>query len=228
VEEFGFPPTTVRVPIMESACAGGAVALARAVDYLRSRPGETGLAVAAELCSLTFHAVFDEGTLLSVFLFGDAAGAVLLETGPGDGLEVVDSLTMLVAGSKEALGFDLTNLGLHPVLSRKLADVMTPYVEVAVSQLLSRNGLETSDVDAWLLHPGGPRILRAIEERFSLPEGTTRWSWDSLREFGNTSSAAVFDVLSRYFEEEPPDHFWAVLASFGPGVSIELVLLRRS
>src|SRR5262249_22771857 len=94
IETFGFAPTTVRIPITESACAGGAVAIARTADYLRTRPGEAGLAVATELCSLTFHPVFDEGTLLSVFLFGDAAGAAVFDTGPGPGLEIVDSLTM--------------------------------------------------------------------------------------------------------------------------------------
>jgi alkylresorcinol/alkylpyrone synthase len=226
VDTFGFPPTTVRVPITESGCAGGAVAIARVADYLRSRPGESGLAVATELCSLSFRPIFDDGNLLSSFIFGDGSGAALLQTGPGEGLEIIDSLSFLIPGSKGDLGFDLTDLGFHPVLSRELADVLTPSTEVAVSRLLSRNGLEASDIDAWLLHPGGPRILKAIEARLDVSQEKTRWSWNSMLEFGNTSSAAVFDVLFRYFEERPAGHTWAVLAAFGPGVSIELLLLR--
>jgi alkylresorcinol/alkylpyrone synthase len=226
VDTFGFPPTTVRVPITESGCAGGAVAIARVADYLRSRPGESGLVVANELCSLSFRPIFDDGNLLSSFIFGDGSGAALLQTGPGEGLEIIDSLSFLIPGSKGDLGFDLTDLGFHPVLSRELADVLTPSTEVAVSRLLSRNGLETSDIDAWLLHPGGPRILKAIEARLNVNQEKTRWSWSSMLEFGNTSSAAIFDVLFRYLEERPADHTWAVLAAFGPGISIELLLLR--
>jgi alkylresorcinol/alkylpyrone synthase len=226
METFDLPQTTVRIPITESGCAGGAVAIARVADYLRSRPGEAGIAVATELCSLSLRPISDEGSLLSALVFGDGSGAAVLETGSGDGLEVIDSLSFLIPDSKSDLGFDLTDHGFHPVLSRELADVLTSPTEVAVSMLLSRNGLEPSDIDAWLLHPGGPRILRAIESRLGVDAERTRWSWSSMLEYGNTSSAAVFDVLFRYFEEDPPGHTWAVLAAFGPGVSIELLLLR--
>jgi alkylresorcinol/alkylpyrone synthase len=227
VEAFDLPPTTVRVPITESGCAGGAVAIARVADYLRSRPGQAGVAVATELCSLSFRPIFDEGNLLSLIVFGDGSGAALLETGRGEGLEVVDSLSYLIPDTRGDLGFDLTDLGFHPVLSRELAETLTPSMEVAVSKLLSQNGLQKSDVDAWLVHPGGPRILKAVETRLGISQEMTRWSWSSMLEFGNTSSAAVFDVLFRYFEEWPETHTWVVLAAFGPGVSIELLLLRR-
>ena len=226
VEAFDLPPTVVRVPLTESGCAGGAVAIARVADYLRSRPGEAGIAVATELCSLSMRTISDEGSLLSSLVFGDGSGAAVLETGAGHGLEVVDTLSFLIPDSKRDLGFDLTDLGFHPVLSRELADVLVGPTEVAVGNLLSRNGLATADVDAWLLHPGGPRILKAIEARLGVSQELTRWSWSSMLEFGNTSSAAVFDVLFRYMEEDPPTHTWVVLAAFGPGVSIELLLLR--
>jgi alkylresorcinol/alkylpyrone synthase len=226
VETFDLPATTVRIPLTEAGCAGGALAIARVADYLRSRPGEAGIAVATELCSLCLRPISDEGSLLSSLVFGDGSGAALLETGPGEGLEIVDSLSFLVPDSKADLGFDLTDLGFHPVLSRELAAVLTPPTEVAVGTLLSRNDLETSDIDAWLLHPGGPRILKAIEATLGVGQERTRWSWGSMLEFGNTSSAAIFDVLFRYFEEAPASHRWAVLAAFGPGVSIELLLLR--
>ena len=226
IEAFDLPSTTVRVPLTESGCAGGAVAIARVADYLRSRPGEAGIAVATELCSLSTRTISDEGSLLSSLVFGDGSGAALLETGPGDGLEVVDSLSFLVPDSKQDLGFNLTDLGFHPVLSRELAEVLIRPTEIAVVDLLSRNGFETADVDAWLLHPGGPRILKALEASLSVSQELTRWSWSSMTEFGNTSSAAIFDVMFRYFEEDPPGHTWVVLAAFGPGVSIELILLR--
>jgi alkylresorcinol/alkylpyrone synthase len=228
VETFELQATMVRIPLTESGCSGGALAIACVADYLRSRPGQAGMAVATELCSLSLRPISDEGSLLASLVFGDGSGAAVLETGPGEGLEVIDALSFLVPHSKSALGFDLTDLGFHPVLTRELADVLTAPTEVAVDALLSRNGLETSDIDAWLLHPGGPRILSAIEAKLGVSQERTRWSWSSMLEFGNTSSAAVFDVLFRYLEEGPAGHTWAVLAAFGPGVSIELLLLMAS
>jgi alkylresorcinol/alkylpyrone synthase len=228
VEAFHLPATIVRIPLTESGCAGGAVALARVADYLRSRPGEAGIAVATELCSLSTRPISDEGSLLSSLVFGDGSGAALLETAPGDGLEVVDSLSFLVPDSKKDLGFNLTDVGFHPVLSRELADVLVSPTEIAVGELLARNGIRTADVDAWLLHPGGPRILKALQAALGVSQELARWSWSSMTEFGNTSSAAIFDVMHRYFEEDPPGHTWVVLAAFGPGVSIELLLLRAA
>lgn len=80
---------------------------------------------------------------------------------------------------------------------------------------------------AWLVHPGGSRILSGIEKELAVDSHSMRWSWASLREFGNTSSAAIFDVLRRYLCEPGPEE-WGMVVGFGPGVSIELVLVRRT
>ncbi|MEX1102645.1 MAG: type III polyketide synthase, partial [Dehalococcoidia bacterium] len=77
-----------------------------------------------------------------------------------------------------------------------------------------------------LLHPGGSRILSRLESEMGLERSQTRWSWESLREFGNTSSAAIFDVLRRYLDDARAAE-WGVVAAFGPGVAVELLLVRR-
>lgn len=227
VEGLGLPCTTVRLPITEAGCAGGALALARATDYLRSRPNRSALVTAVEVCSLSFHPGGDEGNLLSSLIFADGAGAARLETGEGGGLEVLDSLSMLIPRTGHALGFNLTDTGFYPVLSRELTEILTPALPAAIGALLRQNGLEVSDVGAWLIHPGGARILSMAESRLGLQNCQLRWSWESLAEFGNTSSSAVLDVLQRYMAEGPRPGEIAVLAAFGPGVSIELVLLRQ-
>ncbi len=152
VEPLGLPCDSARLPITESGCAGGVVALARAADYLRSRPGKLGLAAAVELCSLSFHAGGREGNLIAGLIFGDAAGAALLATGePSPGaLEIVDSSSMLFPDTQEALGFDLTDRGFYPVLTRRLVEVLPAATLAAATRLLGRNGLGARDVDAWL------------------------------------------------------------------------------
>jgi alkylresorcinol/alkylpyrone synthase len=226
VEDLGLRCDTARLPITEAGCAGGVVAIARAADYVRAHCGQSAIAAAVELCSLSFHAGGGEGNLTSSLIFGDGAGAVVLEPGEGAGLEVLDSMSTLIPGTQSALGFDLTDMGFYPVLTRELVTLLPVPTVGAATRLLARNGLCVSDVGAWLLHPGGARILSGLERCLYVQRSATHWSWDSMREFGNTSSAAIFDVLRRYLAERPRG--LAVVAAFGPGVSIELLLVRAA
>jgi alkylresorcinol/alkylpyrone synthase len=224
--ELGFAGSTVRLPITEAGCSGGVLAMARAADYVRVS-GKPALVVAAELCSLAFHPEGDDGLLTSALIFGDGLGAALLEPDEGDGLQLIASSSMLVPGTADLLGFDLTDGGFSPVLSRHLADVLPDATEAAVCELLRPHGIRPTDVAAWLLHPGGARILRGVAGALCLPEGALRWSWDSMREFGNTSSAAIFDVMRRYTDDAGAPRGWVVAVAFGPGVSLELLLLKN-
>ncbi len=223
-------PTTAHLPITEAGCSGGVVALARTADFLRVHPGCSGLAVAAEICSLAFHPRPEAGNLTSALLFGDGAGAALLETGidGGDGLEVVDGLSFLVPDSQGAIGFDLTDRGFYPVLASDIADLLPGPMFAALTELLCRNGLgAANDIAFWLIHPGGPKILEAVQTTFGMTGHDLRWSWQAMSEFGNTSSAAIFDVIHRYTADPSAPRGWGVVAGFGPGVSIELLLVRR-
>lgn len=227
VGRLGLCSDVARLPITEAGCAGGLVAIARAADFVAAHPGDSAIAAAVELCSLSFHQSDDEGVLTANLIFGDGAGAALIEAGPGPGLEIVATASMLVPGTRHMLGFDLTDRGFHPVLSRELVGVLPQATLGALAPLLARHDLGCGDVGAWLLHPGGSRILSRIEKELGLAREQTRWSWDSLRAFGNTSSAAIFDVLRRYLADARPAE-WAVVAAFGPGVAVELLLVRRT
>jgi len=228
-ERLGLPCEAARLPITESGCAGGVVALARAFDYVRAQEDSSALVVATEVCSLAFHPKGDEGNLISTLLFGDGAGAAIVASGSaaGEEIEIVDYASMLVPGTKEAIGFDLTDEGFRPRLSRELADILPDAAKQVASRLLGRNCLEARDIAAWLLHPGGPRILERLEDGLGFGRQASRWSWQSLTERGNTSSAAIFDVLSRYRRDFMAPKGWVVAMAFGPGVSIEALLLRR-
>ena len=227
VDRLDLRADVARVPITEAGCAGGVVALARAADFVAARPRSTAIAAAVELCSLSFHKSEDEAVLTANFIFGDGAGAAMVEGGDGPGLEVVDSASVLVPGTRHMLGFDLTDRGFYPVLSRELSDVLPAATLRAVAPMFARHGLTCADIGAWLLHPGGSRILSRLERELGVTRAQTHWAWDSLRVFGNTSSAAVFDVMRRYLDERRPAE-WAVVAAFGPGVAVELLLVRRT
>jgi alkylresorcinol/alkylpyrone synthase len=201
------------------------VALSAAASFVATHPGSAAIACAVELCSLSFHHSEDEGVLTANLIFGDGAGAAVV-TSTGEGLEIIDGASQLLPETAHLLGFDLTDQGFMPVLSRSLVDVVADGIACALAPLLRRNGLGCDDIGAWLLHPGGSRILDRLERRLGTTRDATKWSWASLREFGNTSSAAIFDVVRRYLEDRRPPE-WGVVAAFGPGVAIELLLVRR-
>jgi alkylresorcinol/alkylpyrone synthase len=229
VDELGLGRDTVRLPITEAGCAGGVVALAAAADYVRLHPQRKALAVAAELCSLAFHPNTEPGNLTAALLFGDGAGAALVESVRGarqSRIELVDALTTLVPNTRSAIGFDLTDRGFYPILTRELAELLPPPTRDAACTMLHRNRIDLEDVDFWLVHPGGARILSGLEECFGVRAGGLRWSWDSLRESGNMSSASIFDVMRRYLGDDSAPGGWGVIIGFGPGVSVEMLLTR--
>jgi alkylresorcinol/alkylpyrone synthase len=223
-----FPDDTVRVPLTQAGCSGGVLALATAAHWLRLHPGRSALAVSVELCSLAFQANPDPGNLVSALLFGDGAGAAVLQPGTDEGLRIVAGRSALVPCSREAIGFDLTDRGFFPRLALDLAEMLPEHTLGAAVKLLAGEGLSLSDLSFALLHPGGPRILDGLGGAFALPPSALRWSYESLSELGNTSSAAIFDVLRRYLSDDDAPRGWGIVAAFGPGVSIEMLLVHRS
>jgi alkylresorcinol/alkylpyrone synthase len=229
-QSLGMHPTAGRLPITEAGCAGGVVALARAVDFLRThQSGKKAIVAAVELCSLAFQRSNEPGNLTATLIFGDGAAAVSLEAVEGgeDGMEVIDSASMLVPDSRDAIGFDLTDEGFAPRLSREVADMLPGPISDSISRLLAHNGLALADLAFWLVHPGGPRILQVTRDVMGLTDSDLRWSWDSLREQGNMSSVAILDVMRRFLCDPMAPKGPGLLLAFGPGVSLELMLLQR-
>ena len=229
--ELGFNPHTVRLPITEAGCAGGVVAMARAAEHLRLHPDQTALAVSVELCSLAFHPKTEPGNLTAALIFGDGAGAALLETaaeGTTDGLEIVDSLSTLVPCSSDALGFDLTDAGFYPVLQRELVDILPGPTRAAVDELLRActGSASTTSGSAWYI-PAAPASLQASRGRSASSRsgcagpGSRCGSAAICRPpRSSTSSGATWRTAPRL-------RGWGLVIAFGPGVSIEMLLVRR-
>lgn len=224
--QLELPDDLVRLPITQAGCAGGLLAIAQAADFVRLHPNRSALAVSVELCSLAFHADPQQGNLVSALLFGDGAGGAVLEAS-ANGIEVLEHRSAVVPNSREALGFDLTDQGFYPRLSLDLADLLVEPFCRSLSRLLAESEVALSDLSYFLIHPGGPRILDRLQSALNIPDEQLRWSRESLRNRGNMSSAAIFDVLHRFLEDPGAPTGTGVMAAFGPGVSIELLLVRR-
>jgi hypothetical protein len=174
-----FPRDVKRTPLFGSGCAGGAVALARAADFLLGRPEETVLVLSVELCSLTFMPQELETTqIVADALFGDGASAAILAGDRYQGrarAEIVDSTSALLPGSLDIMGWDFTDQGMRLVLSPRATILVENSFAGIVEPFLARQGLKTGDIEHFLLHPGSAKILNACERSLGIdPEMTRR------------------------------------------------------
>jgi alkylresorcinol/alkylpyrone synthase len=231
INAMGFRSNVRRLPITELGCAAGAAALTRAWDFLRANPGGNVLVVAVELPSLTFQRNnLDQANLISSILFGDGAAAAVISGGLHNGApgpHILDSESYLFPDSIDAMGFDLKDTGFHIVLSKDVPQMIREKIGGLVRCFLDRHCLERKDISAFVLHPGGQKLLLYMEEELGLSREDTQDSWRVLGEYGNLSSASVLFVLHELLRRRriPPGEY-GLLAAFGPGFSAEMLLLQ--
>jgi alkylresorcinol/alkylpyrone synthase len=230
--ELDFRPDVKRMPITELGCVAGAAALGRAYDFLRGHPDAHVLVVAVELPTLSFqHDDLSLAQLVSNALFGDGAAAALLSGSARarSGAAILEVESHLFRDSLDALGFELRDDGFHVLLAKDLPERLRGGLCRVVDRVLERAHLGRQDLTSFVLHPGGRRILHALEEALGIDRPSMQPSWDVLRDHGNVSSAAILFVLDRWLRTRRPrsgDH--GLLAAFGPGLSMELALLKWS
>src|SRR6266700_5094731 len=218
VDALGFRPDVRRLPITELGCVGGAAALARADDFLRGFPDAKVLVVAVELPSLSLQREdTSAANLVASALFGDGAAAVVMVGGADQpGVRVRATLSHIFPRSTGALGFDLHEDGFHSVISKDIPAMLKSEIGALVDRLAARAGLARADLTCFLMHPGGRKILGAVEDELGLAREATQPSWDVLRDYGNQSSASVLFVLHHWLtRREPLAGSHGVLAAFG-------------
>jgi alkylresorcinol/alkylpyrone synthase len=140
---------------------------------------------------------------------------------------VLASRSAVYPGTADVLGWRLGDDGFRIVLTAELADVVARHLGDGVRSFLAEHGLQVADIGSWLCHPGGPRVIDAIQDGLGLPDSALKLTRASLAEVGNLSSASVLHVLQLAIDAgPPPPGTYGLMIGLGPGVSAELVLLR--
>ncbi len=229
---IGLRPDVKRVPLMGLGCLAGAAGIARLHDFLRGDPAAVGVLVAVELCSLTVQRNDrSAANMVASGLFGDG-GAAVVAVGPDRpgttvGPRVVDTCSHLYPDTERAMGWDVGSTGMKIVLGAEVPELVQTYLADDVSHFLKANDLVIGDISRWICHPGGPKVIEAIQSALELDEDDLAMTWRSLNRVGNLSSASVLHVLQDTLRERPADPGdWGVLMAMGPGFCAELVLLR--
>ncbi|MCX4774587.1 type III polyketide synthase [Streptomyces sp. NBC_01285] len=231
VGRLGLRSDVKRLPVFGLGCVAGAAGVARLHDYLLGRPDDVAVLLSVELCSLTFQR-HDASTanLVATALFGDGAAAVVaLGQGraSGAGPEVVATRSRMYPDTEHVMGWDIRSSGFKVRLDPAVPDVVRRYLADDVRDFLAEHGLKPKDVAHWVCHPGGPKVLEAVSDVLSLPDGALDVTWRSLAEVGNLSSSSVLHVLRDTLEQlRPEPGSPGLLMAMGPGFCCELVLLR--
>ncbi|MFJ6322861.1 MULTISPECIES: type III polyketide synthase [unclassified Rhizobium] len=224
--ELGFRCDIERVPIFGLGCAAGVSGLAVATKMARSRPGATVLFIAIELCSLAFR--LDELTrpnIIATALFGDGAAACVLRTGESGIAEIESTGEHLFPDSLGIMGWKVDDTGFGIILEQSLPVFAETHLRSAVSGILDRAGLSLSDIDRFICHPGGAKVLLALESALGLDVGSLDIERRVIGDYGNMSSPTVMFVLERVIAAGLPRR--SALLALGPGFSASCITLKR-
>jgi alkylresorcinol/alkylpyrone synthase len=230
INRLGLQPNLKRTPIFGLGCAGGAIGLSHAADYVLAYPRQVAMLLAVEICSLTMRRDdLSIPNLIATGIFGDGAAVAVLggEQARADGLRIVDHRSVFYPETEDIMGWDISEHGFGIVLSPKLPALIKDHLAEDLDSFLAANGLERRDIGSWVIHPGGPKVLEAVEVALSLREQELRLSWESLERIGNLSSVSVLCVLEDTMtRHRPPAGTMGVIAAMGPGFCSEFLLVR--
>ena len=219
---------------VSAACSGFAYALTLGAQFVESGRHSKVLVIGADV--MTSILDFEDRT--TCVLFGDGAGAVLLEpredgTGIIDFAHQVDGsgacyLNMPGGGSLKPATHETVDAKLHYV--RQQGQHVFKYAVRKFAEnsdaLLRRNGLTGSDVDLFVPHQANIRIIEAAQERMGLPDSKVV---KNIREYGNTTAATIPLALKTALDEKrlaPGNR--VLLAAVGAGFTVGTVLVKWS
>ena len=235
INRMGLPANIRRTPIFGLGCVAGAAGIARASDYVRAYPTQAAALVSVELCSLTLQREdLSVANMISSGLFADGSAAVIVTgaefkpSGPEiSGPKILATRSIFYPGTEEMMGWNISERGFRIVLSTEVPTLIRENLGRDVDAFLADNGYQRSDLQSWVMHTGGPKVLEACATALGLDNGQLDASWDCLRKVGNLSSASVLVVLEDVIKNRrPKPGTIGLLAAMGPGFCSELLLLQ--
>ena len=230
INRMGLSPNIKRIPIFGLGCVAGAAGVSRAADYVRAYPDQAAALLSIELCSLTLQRDdISMAHLISAMLFGDGAAAAVVvgDEVESNGPEILATKSVFYPNTERVMGWDISEKGFHIVLSPEVPDTVVKHLGEDVDEFLAEQGFRRSDIQSWIMHTGGPKVLEATATALDLTEKDLEASWECLRKVGNISSTSVLLVLEDVYRHRRPEPgTLSILAAMGPGFCAELLLLR--
>ncbi|WP_301752152.1 type III polyketide synthase [uncultured Erythrobacter sp.] len=225
MSRMGFRSDVSRVPVFGLGCAGGVSGLGLAAKLARVGQGATVLFVTVELCSLALRTEnVGKADIVSTALFGDGAAACVIRPGDEGFTQISGSAEKTWADTLDIMGWQMEPAGLGVVLNRAIPAFARKEFRGAVEEMLAPQGVQIGEVDRFICHPGGAKVVDAIEAALALPQGSLNDEREVLRLHGNMSAPTALFVLDRVRQSGLAP--LSVMAALGPGFTASTVTLR--
>ena len=224
---LGLRENARRVPIFGLGCAGGVNGLATAARLAAGDPGSRWLFVTIETCSISIRLDSDDpAAIVATAIFGDGAAAAVVQCG-GKGLAtIIGGAEKLWPDTQRIMGWDVEDPGLAVVFDRAIPPFIEENLEEAVDEILLTIGQPRDSVARLCCHPGGVKVIDAIETALHLDQGELDIEREVLRDYGNMSAPTVLFVLEKLLARVLPDR--VLMTAFGPGFTCAGLLLETA
>jgi alkylresorcinol/alkylpyrone synthase len=225
--KVGFRPDVRRVPVFGLGCAGGVNGLALTSRLALADPGSLWLFVTVETCSISIRLDSDDpAAVVATALFGDGAAAAIVTSGLHSLARITGSAEKLWPDTLRIMGWDVDDPGLSVVFDRAIPPFIEENLAEAVDEMCAKLGVSRDEIDRFCCHPGGVKVIDAIESALHLNQGDLNLEREVLRDYGNMSAPTVLFVLDRLLERGLPDK--VMMTAFGPGFTCAGMLLEAA
>ncbi|WP_188453902.1 type III polyketide synthase [Virgibacillus oceani] len=236
LNERSFRENVSRMPLWGLGCAGGAIGLSRAFDWISSNPDKTALVVCCELCGLTFQKSDNKkSNVVGTALFGDGVAAVLIcgQDSPYCTYrkkvlpKIMKTSSFTKKDSLSIMGWDVTNNGLEVIFSKSIPALVHTLWRDHIQSFFHEIYVNEVGIHSFIAHPGGQKVLEAMKDVLQLSsQKKLAKSYEVLENHGNMSSATVIYVLKEWMKETVEEKELSIVSALGPGFSSELLLLE--
>lgn len=221
IERMGLRREIQRLPIFGLGCAGGVIGLTRAAQLARAEPGSKVLFLAVELCALTFRKNdLSKSNIVATALFGDGAAGAILST-EGDGPTIGPAGEYTWPHSLDVMGWDMAEDGLKARFAQSIPSLVASDFRKLLDSYLAKHGIALSEIGDFACHPGGAKVLDALEDSMDMQRGDLVGARDVLRNFGNMSAVTALFVAERM----PLRGQQTLMTALGPGFTAAFLML---
>ena len=227
MDRLGLRPDAARIPVFGLGCAGGVTGLGLAAKLARATPWAVVLVVCVELCSLAFRLDgLSKADIVATALFGDGAAACVLRAGAGGFAEVAGSAERTWPQTLDVMGWRVDPTGFGVIFARSIPSFARGNLRPAMESMLWEQRLSVGGVDRFICHPGGMKVIEALEHALSIGQGSLHHERDVLADHGNMSAPTALFVLERARRAGLPPV--SVVSALGPGFTATTVTLKRA